>query len=471
MSEAGTTFDVRVYRTEVYQGTEVTTYKVRWKVGARLWKESSRNAAQADGFRSALMTAARKGEAFSLSTGRPTAWERATAGVSWYEFACAYADMKWKQASAKYRRDIARALTAATPAMLAETRGRPDDASIRRALVRWGFNTKQRSDSPDDVTEVLAWVARNTAPVFALAEPAIARRMLVCATGTVDGGNAAASTARRHRIILANAMDYAVERGLLETNPIRALRWTAPKVSGQVDRRSVVNPQQARALLEAVRSQQPSGPRLVAFFAVMYYAGLRPEEAINLATDNVMLPPRAWDEDSQQWQDPPGDQDWGELHLRSATPDVGREWTDDGSPRERRQLKHRAEGDTRIVPVHPELTRLLREHLASFDPAADGRLFAGVRGGELPTITYRRAWAKARQMALSPAEQASPLARRPSDLRHACLSTWLNGGVYPTQVAEWAGHSVDVLLRIYAKCIVGQDELAKRRISEALHQD
>jgi hypothetical protein len=40
-------------------------------------------------------------------------------------------------------------------------------------------------------------------------------------------------------------------------------------------------------------------------------------------------------------------------------------------------------------------------------------------------------------MALTAAEQASPLARRPYDLRHACLSTWLNGGVYPTQVAEW----------------------------------
>ena len=100
----------------------------------------------------------------------------------------------------------------------------------------------------------------------------------------------------------------------------------------------------------------------------------------------------------------------------------------------------------------------------------DGRLFAGVRGGDLPTITYRRAWIRARKLALTPAEQASPLARRPYDLRHACLSTWLNGGVYPTQVAEWAGHNVDVLPRIYAKCIAGQDELAKRRIDEALRQ-
>jgi hypothetical protein len=38
-------------------------------------------------------------------------------------------------------------------------------------------------------------------------------------------------------------------------------------------------------------------------------------------------------------------------------------------------------------------------------------------------------------------------------------------------MAEWAGHSVDVLLRIYAKCVMGQDELAKHRISEALRQD
>ena len=93
-------------------------------------------------------------------------------------------------------------------------------------------------------------------------------------------------------------------------------------------------------------------------------------------------------------------------------PDAGSEWTDDGSPRERRQLKHRAEGDSRIVPTHPELTRLLRDHLDNIGTAPDGRLFGGVRAGELPTITYRRAWIKARQTALSATEEASPLARR-----------------------------------------------------------
>ncbi|WP_201931806.1 site-specific integrase [Nocardioides donggukensis] len=60
------------------------------------------------------------------------------------------------------------------------------------------------------------------------------------------------------------------------------------------------------------------------------------------------------------------------------------------------------------------------------------------------------------------------LARRPYDLRHACLSTWLNAGVPPARVAEWAGHGVDVLLRIYADCVEGDDQIALSRIGEAL---
>ena len=60
------------------------------------------------------------------------------------------------------------------------------------------------------------------------------------------------------------------------------------------------------------------------------------------------------------------------------------------------------------------------------------------------------------------------MARRPYDLRHAAVSLWLNAGVPATQVAEWAGHSVNVLLRVYAKCIYGQDEAARQRVQAAL---
>ncbi|MFF4419131.1 tyrosine-type recombinase/integrase [Streptosporangium sp. NPDC001559] len=299
-----------------------------------------------------------------------------------------------------------------------------------------------------------------------LEDAATMRRVLDIATSKLDGKPAAASTARRNRAILFGAMDYAVELKLLVSNPIRGLRWQAPKSTNEVSRDCVVNPAQARRLLAAVAAQKRSGPRLVAFFAVLYYAGLRPEEAVGLCKANVTLPDLVWNEETGQWEEPSNA--WGELRFHTAAPDVGKEWTDEGTQREKRQLKHRAVGESRSVPCTPELVRFLRAHLAAYPPGRDGRLFVGVNGGDLPTITYRRAWNKARAEVLTEAEYASPLGRRVYDLRHACLSTWLNAGVPPTQVAAWAGHSVDVLLKIYAKCIVGQDETAKRRISEAL---
>ncbi|WP_433215625.1 hypothetical protein ACQP00_06205 [Dactylosporangium sp. CS-047395] len=70
--------------------------------------------------------------------------------------------------------------------------------------------------------------------------------------------------------------------------------------------------------------------------------------------------------------------------------------------------------------------------------------------------------------AFTPEVVASPLAATPYDLRHVAVSTWLNGGVPAAQVAEWAGHSVEVLLKIYAKCQDGGAQQLRRRITDAL---
>ena len=79
-----------------------------------------------------------------------------------------------------------------------------------------------------------------------------------------------------------------------------------------------------------------------------------------------------------------------------------------------------------------------------------------------------RVWSLAREQAFTAEQVATPLAARPYDLRHACLSTWLAAGVAPTQVAEWAGHGVDVLLRVYAKCLDNTESVAMERIEQAL---
>ena len=121
------------------------------------------------------------------------------------------------------------------------------------------------------------------------------------------------------------------------------------------------------------------------------------------------------------------------------------------------------------MPIPPVLVAILREHLAEFGTSPDGRLFFGVESGEnVPIAVYTRIWQQAREIGLSPAQVASPLARRPYDLRHAALSSWLAAGVPPTEVAERAGNSVKVLLTVYAKCLDGQRAAYNNRIAALL---
>jgi hypothetical protein len=94
-----------------------------------------------------------------------------------------------------------------------------------------------------------------------------------------------------------------------------------------------------------------------------------------------------------------------------------------------------------------------------------------VRGGLIQDSASSAVWADAPAAALTSGQLASPLARRPYDLRHAGVSLALNAGVPATEVARRAGHSVTVLLSIYAHCIDGQVDAANKRITGALGSD
>lgn len=453
-----TTYDVRIFALETYEGKKSNTYRVRWQVAREAFKLSFKTFALADSFRSDLVSASRKGEAFDRATGLPVSMVRNDNDMSWFDFTCAYVDMKWPDAAGNSRKGIAETLATVTPHMLATKRGKPDDKTIRRALNGWAFNLNRRNSAvpPADIADALTWLRANTRQVSVLGEVHEVRGVLRLVSSKLDGKAAAASVVKRKRAVLFNVMEYAVERGLLPLNPLTLVKVKMPKPVRAIDKRVVVNPTQARSLLGAVRAQKPSGPLVVTYFAVQYYAALRPGEAVNLRKQDLALPKAGW----------------GELLLWESAPETGASWSETGLRRDKRQLKHRELGDTRPVPCPPPLTALLHEHLRLFGTDEDGYLFRGVRGtGQLSESTYSRAWRKARKAVLTEDEYASPLARRAYHLRHACVSTWLNGGVPPTQVAEWAGHSLAVLYAVYAKCLVGQDDVARRRIEDALGLD
>jgi integrase len=95
----------------------------------------------------------------------------------------------------------------------------------------------------------------------------------------------------------------------------------------------------------------------------MYFAALRPSEAVALRRQDCYLPAHGW----------------GRLILEKSRPEANRRWADTASAHDERGLKHRPVSETRSVPIPPELARILQPHIEAFGTAEDGRLFSSDR--------------------------------------------------------------------------------------------
>jgi hypothetical protein len=61
--------------------------------------------------------------------------------------------------------------------------------------------------------------------------------------------------------------------------------------------------------------------------------------------------------------------------------------------------------------------------------------------------------------------------KRPYDLRHSGITWRLDSGVPDAQVAAWAGHSVEMLRRVYAGRAQGLEGIWITRMNQTLPQD
>jgi integrase len=429
-------------------------YQLRWKVGSRPHSESFLTSGLAESRKAQLVTAARVGEPFDVDSGLPKSMVVKERDISWYEHARNYIAMKWDDSPASTRRTLAEAMASVTPTLVKDTKGMSDARVVRTALYSWAFNKNRwEEDIPADIAKVLDWFERKSVPTSGLSDRLLVRATLNALSKKLDGKKAAATTIRRKRAIFHNSLEYAVDAELLTENPLTRIKWKAPdQVEEEVDPACVPDPEQAAKLLAAVRDQSPRGRRLVAFFGCMYYAAARPAEVIGLRLQDCDLPRRGW----------------GKLRLRETRPRSGSAWTDSGEAHDKRGLKHRSSKAVRPVPIPPELVALLRWHVTAYGTVPDGRLFQTQRGGLIQDTGYGEVWAEARLRALTPALKESPLAKRPYDLRHAAVSTWLSSGVEPQLVAKRAGHSVGVLFRVYAKFLSDGDDAANAKISTRL---
>ncbi|MDA8321821.1 MAG: hypothetical protein M0030_18725 [Actinomycetota bacterium] len=187
-------YDVRVWKIEKYTGSKGDTYRVRWTVAGRRHGDQFKKKAQADSFRSKLLTYTSAGVAFDIESGLPLpvlkerqTQERAT--PTWYEHAIDYVDRQWDQVSAKQRASIADSLATVTPALVRSDQGGPGAAIVRRTLSTWAFNTnaRNRQKPTQEQAAAIVWVRANALRVDELANTEVMEQALKALASKLDG--------------------------------------------------------------------------------------------------------------------------------------------------------------------------------------------------------------------------------------------------------------------------------------------
>ena len=463
MTDHPITYDVVVYTPrELTDRPRRKPHQARWKVGKKRWSKTFATLKQAERHTNMLKLAADEGKPFDVEYGLPVALAReqreleaaSQSPVTWLDHAEAFAVHKWPELAGNSRRSIAEVLQDITIILLPDEPGRPNDAAMKRALRRHLFAPAPSREPPTAMeTECLEWAKGHSLPLEALSNFVTLRRLLDGLTRT-RRGTASPNYFTRRRSVLHNVLDYAVSTENLNVNPLAqpGLRWKPPvgvKRGGDDD---TIDPRivGTDADVERILAEVPD--RYVAFYAVMYYAMLRPEEAVDLRKVDCFLP---------------ADGGWGRLIVSGATPAPGRLWTDSGSTHESRGLKHRSNKATRSIPAPPRLVELLRSHLDKYG-ARGGFLFRNTRGRRIDSSTCSRVWEKARQAALTEDELITDLLGHTYALRHSGVSMWRNAGVPAPQVAEWAGHSARVLDSVYSKVLTGLEDRWKQHLDTFL---
>ncbi|MGW3732514.1 tyrosine-type recombinase/integrase [Streptomyces sp. NPDC005148] len=454
--------DVRVWKVNKVKSKKAP-YQLRWIVAGRVKTASFTTDALAQSRRSELWQAMRRGESFDTDTGLPESELRAAAekgntrpDPKWWDFCPEYMTARWRSTAAKTREGIADSLATTALAMMGDGAHAPTLEEVRYAM-RWrAVPAHKDEEPPPELQAACTWLALHSLPLSSLLDPKVLRDVQYRLSFKLDDMPAAGETYKRRRRGLNTAMEYAIEAGYLESNPLANIRRSGSRTGDAVDPRVLVNQDQGAQLLTAVSYvgsvHRNRGRRLVGFFAVQLYAALRPAEAVGLRKKDCYLPEKGW----------------GTLTLRETRPVVGTKWTDSGLRHDRRGLKSREANTDRPVPIPPVLVAMIRAHIEEFGMATDGRLFANERGGVLGSTSYWRVWQEARPYALPPDKTDSPLAHRPYDLRHTCITNWLNAGVPVAEVSRRAGNSPEVVHRRYAGCIDGHEELNNRKIEKSM---
>lgn len=286
-----------------------------------------------------------------------------------------------------------------------EARGafRPTSRGTVAAYLADWIADKERSRRAQSIRAYAGVVRRYIVPELGDLQLAELTEMHVARL--LDGLDLAPASVHQVHAVLRNALETAVRRGLLESNPARLI--AAPRL--RIAARTTLSEAEARRLVETSR-----GDPYHALYVLGLTTGMRLGEMAALG-----------------WRDI--DLEAGRLTVR------GTAVTDTAGQRVIREPKTRAAA--RTIGIPPITVAALREHQAG---STGGLVFPGRRGRPL-SPTYLLARFRA-------ALEAAELPRiRLHDLRHTFATLALQRGVPAHVVSAILGHAnVGITLGIYA---------------------
>lgn len=246
-------------------------------------------------------------------------------------------------------------------------------------------------------------------------------------------------TARYAKMILAEALDYAVQKKWLTENPARAKHLRRKmKPSAPI---APLTPEQARALLEAV-----AGHRLDALYRVALSLGLRRGEVLAL-----------------RWKDV--DLDAGTLHITGTLQRIGGQLA---------RGKPKTEASAGALPIPRALVAALLRHrerqteerkgLAAVDAWQEtGYVFVSTVGTPIEPRNL------VRQFKMFLKRAGLPTSTRFHDLRHSCATLLIAQGEHPRVVMQYLRHTrISTTMDLYGHVYEDAHQAAAERLDAVL---
>ena len=417
---------VRVFDLQTRNDRPKNPYVVRWIVENKERSRAFPLKVTAEDFRYKIIAAIQDREDFATESGLPRSWdlEKMTL-ASWAKEWIQEQLSTW---APKSRQSAVEPITLLLLIMVKPNATTPP-ATIKKDIAVWLM--KANVDCP-------VWLERFSVSLASVDERACEVAAKKLYERTVQKGEELVqvprkpNTVNRYRTNVAPLFNGAVERGHLKTQP-----WPAPKRgkkrNKQRTKTKVVQVEKLPTLETAFEtinrlvSHQPASKGYRVIAACMLLAGLRPSEARALPIENLSFPT----EDGES----------GTIYIDVADKNAGSLYTDEdeefGPPKT----------DERYAPMTPALAAILKEYIGT---RTEGLMVTTRSGSVVTQSNFWRAWKRARQ------EKSWTT----YDLRHTCATNWLRAGIDVRIIANWLGHSPEVLFNTYAGAMEGSNKRA-----------